>query len=321
MGLAQLEFSPQSDGKLEEAIGKNAIEKVDNTLTQELFIAICSPIGSLKESVIERLLNFVEINYGYEVEHIRLSNYIEEIEIDYKELVNPFKSPVFNQYVNKIEKGNYIRSTYHNSHLAEKAIEHIYLNRLAEAKIRRPEIEKEGTINPEHFESRRKLFLIDSIKSREELELFRKVYTDNFYQISLFSSLEERRKNLAKKGFTKPEIEEIIDIDDKQNFNHGQNVRGTFVEGDFFMRVSNGNTPEIERKIQRFFSLIFESSVVTPTIEEKSMYLAKSASGNSACLSRQVGASIIDQQGILLATGWNDVPKFGGNLYTSDYTG
>ncbi|RQO32647.1 deoxycytidylate deaminase [Taibaiella sp. KBW10] len=318
MGLAQLDFSPHSDGESKKSKGKNAIEKVDNTLTQELFIAICSPIGSLKETVIERLLNFVKINYGYDVEHIKLSNYIEEIDIDYEDTSSSAKSIIFNQYFNKIAKGNHIRDTFHNSHLAEKAVESIYLSRLAEVKAKRPEIE-EGDINPEHFESRRKLFLVDSIKSKEELELFRKVYTDNFYQISLFSSLEERRKNLARKGFTKPEIEEIIDIDDKQNFNHGQNVRGTFVEGDFFMRVSAGNTPEIERKIQRFFNLIFESSIVTPTIEEKSMYLAKSASGNSACLSRQVGASIIDKKGTLLATGWNDVPKFGGNLYTSDY--
>ena len=45
------------------------------------------------------------------------------------------------------------------------------------------------------------------------------------------------------------------------------------------------------------------------------MYSAKSAAGNSACLSRQVGASITDKKGDLISTGWNDVPKFGGNLY------
>src|SRR5690606_14379405 len=48
------------------------------------------------------------------------------------------------------------------------------------------------------------------------------------------------------------------------------------------------------------------------------MYNAKSASGNSACLSRQVGACIIDSKNNTLSTGWNDVPKFGGNLYTTD---
>lgn len=295
--------------------GKNAIEKVDNTLTQELFLSICSPIGSLKEPVIEKLLNIIKIQYNYEVEHIKLSKFIDDFSLEgYEESVDSSKSKIYNQYINKITKGNEIRSKYNNSYLAEKAIETIHFERL--------QILKDKGISepkPEQFETKRKLFLIDSVKSKEELELFRKVYTENFYQISLFSSLEDRKKNLSSKGFKRDEIEKIIEIDDKQNFNYGQNVRGTFVEGDFFMRVSEDNIVEAESKIQRFFNLIFESSIVTPTIEEKSMYLAKSASGNSACLSRQVGASIVDKNDMLISTGWNDVPKFGGNLYTSDY--
>jgi deoxycytidylate deaminase len=45
------------------------------------------------------------------------------------------------------------------------------------------------------------------------------------------------------------------------------------------------------------------------------MYEAKSAAGNSACLSRQVGAAITNDKGEIISTGWNDVPKYGGNLY------
>jgi len=55
---------------------------------------------------------------------------------------------------------------------------------------------------------------------------------------------------------------------------------------------------------------------ITPTIEESAMFHAQAASVKSGCLSRQVGASIIDQNGILLSTGCNDVPKAGGGLYT-----
>jgi deoxycytidylate deaminase len=47
------------------------------------------------------------------------------------------------------------------------------------------------------------------------------------------------------------------------------------------------------------------------------MYLASSSSANSACLSRQVGASITNKKGDVISVGWNDVPKFGGNLYNS----
>ena len=48
------------------------------------------------------------------------------------------------------------------------------------------------------------------------------------------------------------------------------------------------------------------------------MYTAFSASLKSACLSRQVGAAITDNEGTILATGCNDVPKFGGGLYNAD---
>lgn len=298
--------------------GKATIEKVDNTLTEELFIAICSPIGSIKEPVIDIIKHFIERNYSYEVEEIKLSKFIEDYEVQQQEsdelkLENSSissGSEIFKNYVEKINKGNLIRKHNNNSFLAESAIRQIHLKRLSklvDEGIREPK--------PEDFQSQRKLYIIDSIKSIDELILFRKVYTENFYQISLFSSLEDRKKNLANKGFKKTEIEQIIEIDDKQSFNHGQNVRGTFVEGDLFMRISEESQSEIEKRIKRFFDLIFESSIITPTIEEKSMYLAKSASGNSSCLSRQVGACIIDEFDNVLSSGWNDVPKFGGNLY------
>jgi deoxycytidylate deaminase len=48
------------------------------------------------------------------------------------------------------------------------------------------------------------------------------------------------------------------------------------------------------------------------------MYAAYSASLKSACLSRQVGAAIANKEGNIISLGWNDVPKFGGGLYTSD---
>jgi len=62
-------------------------------------------------------------------------------------------------------------------------------------------------------------------------------------------------------------------------------------------------------------ALIFNSEVITPSAAETAMYAAASAAGNSACLSRQVGAALTDAAGAILALGWNDVPKAGGGLY------
>lgn len=295
----------------EDTKGKTTREKVDNTQTAELFLGICSSIGSLKDEVILALKENLEKVYNYDVEIIKISKYIET----YK--TSEFKNQegettVFSSLKHKINEGNSIREKYDNkSVLVELAILDIHNSRLADTKKR------EGEAIPSiiDMKSRRKCFIFNSIKNREELLLLRQIYTDNFYQFSVFSPLQERMDSLLAKGLSLPEVNHIIKIDEFENNDFGQNVRGTFTEGDFFLRVSNDNVMRLNDKIKRYLHLIFESDIITPTQNETAMYSAKSASGNSSCLSRQVGASITDENGNLISTGWNDVPKYGGNLY------
>ena len=296
----------------------STIETFDKTLTDELIFAICSPIGSLKESVIEKLQYKLETEYNYNVKIIKLSKFITSYNYTDEELADlpevPDGTKIFKDYFEKINKGNIIRKSNRNERLAEYAIQEIHFDRVEETKLK-----KSLTANPvsTDYESRRICYILDSIKTREELILLKKIYSDNFFSISLFSPLEDRKTNLKTKKFQNAEIETIIEIDDKQKDNFGQNVRDAFVEGDLFVRVSKNNITTLDTKISRFLHLIFETTIMTPTIEETAMYNAKAAAGNSACLSRQVGACIVDKDNNILSTGWNDVPKFGGNLYTS----
>ncbi len=171
-------------------------------------------------------------------------------------------------------------------------------------------------ITPEDFSGRRKCYIIDSIKNKEELLLFRSVYRELFYFISVFSPLQERKEFLKDRGLSQPEVDELISIDSGGKLNHGQEVINTFKLGDFFIRIANkASLDKVKRGVDRYLHLIFDTKIITPTPNETAMYKAKSAAGNSACLSRQVGASITDSNGILLSIGWNDVPKFGGGLY------
>lgn len=107
----------------------------------------------------------------------------------------------------------------------------------------------------------------------------------------------------------------IIETDEYENSLHGQNVRDTFINGDIFIRISNKNIEHLAENIEKYLHLIFDTKIITPTSHEIAMHHAKSAAGNSACLSRQVGATIADENGVIIARGWNDVPQFGGNLY------
>ncbi len=284
-----------------------------------MIFGICSPIGSLKEKVIEKLKQRIETDYLYEVKIIKISDFIDLHDFSEEEKAEvpatPQGSKIFMEYFQKINKGNFIRKFNRNERLAEYAVKKIHVDRVTLTKEK-----KNLSENPKStdYESRRVCYILDSIKTKEELLLLKKIYSDNFYSISIFSPLDDRKSNLKTKKFENSEIETIIEIDDKQKDNYGQNVRDAFVEGDLFIRTSKNNMTQIEAKITRFLHLIFETSIVTPTIEESAMYNAKAAAGNSACLSRQVGAAIIDDKNTLISTGWNDVPKFGGNLYTSN---
>lgn len=302
---------------------KSTLESFEKTLTDELIIGICSPIGSLKENVLESLKNRLITDYQYEeVKVIKLSEYITSYPFTEEELNEVPKTPenstsVFADYYDKIYKGNIIRKNNRNERLAEFAVNKIHLDRVEEAKKKKDY----GDKNPltTDYESRRVCYIIDSLKTKEEQLLLKKIYSENFFLISVFSSSDDRKNNLKNKNFTNTEIETIIEIDDRQAEKYGQNVRDVFVEGDLFLRVSKSNASKIGEKINRFLHLVFETAIVTPTIEETAMYNAKAAAGNSACLSRQVGACIIDNKNTVISIGWNDVPKFGGNLYTSNF--
>jgi deoxycytidylate deaminase len=287
--------------------GKGTKEKVEKTLTEEIVIAICSPIGALKEPVIDALIERLK-QYGYEHQVLKLSSYISKY--DKEEYINHNgKTDIYNTIKNKIDGGNRLRTEYSNSILAEIAISEIYIDRI-DAFINFDELPPVTAIK-----TRRKCYIIDSIKNPEELHILRSVYREIFYFISIYSPLHERKENLLNKNLSKSEIEQIINNDNFENDSSGQRVRDVFIEADFFVRASNNSLVDISKKVERYLHLIFDSEIITPSSGEIAMYQAKSAAGNSACMSRQVGAAITDQNGSIISIGWNDVPKYGGNLY------
>jgi deoxycytidylate deaminase len=295
--LAREEYL-QQDSK-----GKSTKEKIEKTFTEELILAICTPIGSSSQPIINLIKQKLESLYDYKVVIIKLSDFIMEY-YEKKQTFEPKtgETETFSKIKYKIEGGDNIRKEYsNNSILVELAIK----------QIREDRDETETT----EIKGRRVCYIIDSLKNIEELRLLRSVYREIFYLFSVFSPEKDRKKTLLDKGLSQPEAEDIIQQDDFEDFDHGQNVRKTFVEGDFFIRSSESNKSNTEKNIEKYLHLIFDSDIITPNNHETAMYYAKSAAGNSACLSRQVGATITDINGVPLAQGWNDVPKFGGNLY------
>ena len=61
--------------------------------------------------------------------------------------------------------------------------------------------------------------------------------------------------------------------------------------------------------------LVTHADVARPTSAETAMHAAAGAAMSSACLSRQVGAALVDAEGNIVATGTNVVPRAGGGVY------
>jgi deoxycytidylate deaminase len=278
---------------------------VKSTQTEEIVIALCGPIGSPIKRVGREIYDVLKQQYAYDVEIISMSEFLKEKSHElFNETVNA-KSE-FKRVSSLIGLGNKFRERYGERILAELAIYKIIFDRIAEIKAE------------EAPKSRRKCYIIDSIKNDQELEIFRLVYAEILFFIGVFSSPEQRASNLELTGMTSSEVYALIDRDSGEEIEHGQRVSDTFPQADFFIRIENNSANEIKEKVERFVSLIFEGTVATPRKSEAAMYAAWSAASGSACLSRQVGAAIADSEGHILSVGWNDVPKYGGGLYLSD---
>ncbi|MBS0421827.1 MAG: deoxycytidylate deaminase [Proteobacteria bacterium] len=270
--------------------------------TDEIVVGLCAPAGSPVHRVAEYLARLLEQRYGYECEIIRLSRFIETIGGAVT------SSDSFQRIQGLIDKGNELRRRYGHSLLADLAISQIAKER-EKAKV---------AGDQSRYSGRRICYIIDSIKNLDELDMLRLVYREMFYFVGVFAPLHIRQKDLQTGGMALEQVHRVIDRDSGEELAHGQLVRDTFPMADFFVRTGAGSDKELESKLERFLDLILRARLVTPTYAETAMYQAASAAGNSACLSRQVGAAVTDTDGDLLAIGWNDVPRFGGGLYRAD---
>jgi deoxycytidylate deaminase len=276
---------------------KDLVKKLKGLVTHELVIALCGPIGVPTRDIALRFEAILRDLYNYQPKILKLSEFIENHPAKAAE-----KLTGAGRYKSLIDKGNSLRETYGNSVIAELAI--------AEISVRRDQSRKDGNFVPQ-----RSCHIIDSIKNIDEIRVLKEVYGKLCICIGVYSQVEDRVKRLEQRGVRPEDLTGLINRDSGEELAHGQTVRDVFHLSDFFIRCGPGGTALMDKNVGRICEIIFGTRVVTPTTEETSMYSAYTASLNSACLSRQVGAAVTDSNGNLLGLGWNDVPKFGGGVY------
>ncbi|VEF13600.1 deoxycytidylate deaminase [Pseudomonas fluorescens] len=285
-------------------------QRIEGRRTDEIVIAFCGPVGCNLADVIRSIrLQFEE--YGYVTEHVKVSNIIKT-HFKTHGLPSELKNVSLDvssgkeRYTTLQDLGNELRKKHDSPILAALAMQEIAVKRTI---AKGPEGKAPKTV-----------YIIDQLKHPEEVELFKLVYGEIFYLIGVLSPEKIRFNYLTRsERIPKHEAQYLIDRDRNElNATHGQKLEKTLQLADFFIRNNQDSVSNLTAPCQRFAALVHGKNGITPTIDESGMYAAYSASLKSACLSRQVGAAIVNKEGNVISLGWNDVPKFGGGLYTSD---
>jgi deoxycytidylate deaminase len=170
-------------------------------------------------------------------------------------------------------------------------------------------------------------YVLDSIRHSAEVHLLRQVYGDAFVLIGVVCDQSKREERMHAKyddggAANAQKFMRRDNADDGKQ--HGQHVGDAFHLADFF--VDNTNDRETaastsnrdwkaNEDLSRLVKIVTGTHLERPRLAETAMYHAFSTQMQSACLSRQVGAALVDKNGNIAATGANEVPKAGGGVY------
>lgn len=258
----------------------------------ELIVGIVSAVGTQSNRVIEPLKDRLQ-RFGYVVEEVRVSSILPAFDSSAQARVSEYE-----RIKHYMAAGDSLREASSNNAI------------LAAGVAQQISQKRDGNEG-------KKAYIINSLKHPREVEFLRKVYSDGFYLIGIHADVKRRHRYLTDdKGCTQAQADELIKIDENENFDHGQKTRDTYHLADFFLNLGK-NEDQVKNTLQRFLELIFSHPYKNPTFDEFSMFMAFNSSVRSGDLSRQVGAVISREQQII-ATGANDVPQSGGGLYWAE---
>ncbi len=296
-----------------EQVGDQLDPKTISPISKELVIGLVAYAGAGSSTAAARIRAVLEAA-DYEVHIIKMS-----------ELIAGHYSgsdiPILNDGPKPgLQKLNRARSLQDYGDTLRTEVGDFALASLAIGKIR----EKRGT---REAGADRIAFIIETLKHREEVEMFRRVYHESFRLVAVHCDRETRETRLAGKpkdpakyaGASIEDVRIFMDRDEKDGSNnHGQQVRDAFYLADYFLDNTEdaASGANLTDDVDRFTKLVLGNELVRPTLGERAMYHAHASAMQSSCLSRQVGAALVSSSGDVVATGTNDVPRYGGGVYS-----
>lgn len=173
----------------------------------------------------------------------------------------------------------------------------------------------------------RTAFVLDSLKHDEEVETLRRLYGPAFIAVGVYTPYPQRLVNVEDRiyehGGRRGDLKDyrtranaLIDKDfDEQEQPFGQHVSDAFALADVVISTSGDR---LKKDVERFIKLLFGDWTNTPSRDEVAMYHAQAAAFQSSSMARQVGAALCRADGTLIATGTNEVPRYGGGIFDAD---
>ncbi len=157
--------------------------------------------------------------------------------------------------------------------------------------------------------------VVDSIRNTHEVEEFKNKYS-NFYLFATWADVEMRWKRVNEKYSKNRGAFDVDDGRDKgENKEYGQQITLCYQMADvIILNLKQHRSKESDdyknfvKLIERYTNIIEKKETFTPTEQETIMTMAYANSMRSSCSQRKVGALIIDKQGNIFSSGYNEVP-------------
>ena len=178
----------------------------------------------------------------------------------------------------------------------------------------------------------KRAYVLDSLRHPDEVKLLKAIYQEAFILVGVVCDPKVRRERLVKKyeDANSRQIDDFMARDADGLLANGQKVADTFFMSDFFVDntqprfLGTGGVQKpnpmwrIAEDLGRLAEMVTHEKIVRPTMAETAMYHAHGSRMRSSCLSRQVGAALVDSSGEIIATGCNEAPVAGGGVYTGE---
>lgn len=269
----------------------------------ELFVGLVGPIGVDLESLTDAVMTSLD-SVSYKSRLVRLTEVLRGLGGDFADVPD---TPADARYHRLMDLGNELRQRI----AAAEAMVMLGVWGIGSARDEMTTATK------------RRAYVLRQFKRPEEVTALRRLYGENFVLIAAYTREDHRVESLAQQiaaSHNRMDPSEYRDVaqglvrrDEREDAEKGQNLRDTFWRADLF--VDPSDKQRLRSEVQRFIDLLYARRVATPTKDEFAMFQAWASAMRSGSLARQVGAVIFDDSGALIASGTNDVPRFGGGLY------